>query len=320
MKVKTYGVRGSLPISRDDARKYGGNTTCVRVISDRIPAGHALVIDAGTGLPECSKDLLLNEKAMNIALLMTHYHHDHTQGLLMAMHTFHPDARYRIWGPKEHSAGPAEIFGQIMRPPHFPVPFEKVRDRFAFKAMDPIGTHVLVVHPEAGFHLLQLARYRSLCTAGKQLPLGHYRFSAAECLVIHMWKTGHPEYTVSYRVEERTTGKVFVFLTDHENTEGMPGDLRNHVTGADLLIQDSQYAESAYRQRFTGFGHGTPEYCALVAGEAGVKNLGLTHHDPNASDTEVELRLSEARRRAKELGKLNPDKIFACACYQEITL
>jgi ribonuclease BN (tRNA processing enzyme) len=134
-----------------------------------------------------------------------------------------------------------------------------------------------------------------------------------------MYKTTHPEQTVSFRIEERPTGKVFVFLTDHECTAALPANLLKHVQGADLLVQDGQYPMDAYETRFGGFGHATPEYCATVAHRAEVKRLGITHHDINATDADVGLRLAEAKRQARELG--NPrlaESIFACACYQKI--
>jgi ribonuclease BN (tRNA processing enzyme) len=112
------------------------------------------------------------------------------------------------------------------------------------------------------------------------------------------------------------THRVFVFLTDHENTDGIPVDLLRHLQNADLLIEDAQYADSVYRTRTAGFGHATPEYCALLATKAGVKSLGLTHHDPMASDEEVEKRVAEARAKAKELGNHKlAERIFGCACY-----
>jgi hypothetical protein len=49
MQVVLYGTRGSTPICRSDAVKYGGNTTSLRVKSQCLPQGMALAIDAGSG-------------------------------------------------------------------------------------------------------------------------------------------------------------------------------------------------------------------------------------------------------------------------------
>lgn len=317
MKVVTYGVRGSIPISRPDANEFGGNTTCVRIISQCIPKGRALVIDAGSGFVPLSSDLL-SEGIFEIDLLFTHWHHDHTQGLLLAPHTHIAKAHFKVWGPEEHNQGPVQVFETVMSAPSFPVPFARVKDRFTCKSLEHIGTQVLVIHPYAGAHLLPINVLRSCERDGKQLPLGRTKYEVGECLVIYMYKTTHPEYTVSFRLEERPTGRVFVFLTDHENTDGFPAELLKHITNADLLIEDAQYSDTVYRTRTAGFGHATPEYCVTLALKAGVKSLGITHHDPMASDQDVKARLAEAKAKATELG--NPEfakHIFGCACYGE---
>src|SRR5882724_7686204 len=42
-----WGVRGTLPVSRRDSARYGGNTSCVSLA---FPDGRLLVFDAGTGI------------------------------------------------------------------------------------------------------------------------------------------------------------------------------------------------------------------------------------------------------------------------------
>lgn len=319
MKVTTYGTRGSTPIARPDATRYGGNTTCLRVKSDCLPPGVALVVDTGSGYLPLSHQLL-KEKIMSVAVVFTHYHHDHTQGMLLAPHTFIPAAKVAVWGPTEHGEGPQEILQAIMRAPHFPVDFAKVAHRFKCHNLEHIGTQVLVIHPVGGFTLMKVDRFERAVAEKKQLPLQGGKFPVEECLVVRMYKTTHPEYTVSYRFEERPTGRVFVFLTDHENTDGYPLELKNHIRGAHLLIQDGQYSQKKYQEQTAGYGHGTPEYCARTAGICDVERLGITHHDPMASDEEVDARVSEARVFAREygveLGKVG-EFIFGCADYQE---
>lgn len=315
MKVTLYGTRGSTPISHPDAVRYGGNTTCLRVESECLPPGWAFAIDTGSGFVPLSNKLL-GEKIMKVGVIYTHYHHDHTQGLFLAPHTFIPTANLTVWGPKEHGVGPTEVLSSLMRPPLFPVDFIKVRHRFKNIPLCHIGTQVLVIHPKAEFHLLDIHRYRQRVVDGKQLNLGGAYYPVEECLVVLMYKTEHPEYTVSYRFEEKPTGRVFVFLTDHENTASLPRDLLEHVSGAHLLIQDGQYAEEVYRTRTAGFGHGTPQYCVDVMKAAGAERLGITHHDPGAKDADVDERVKEAWKHAKETGVADVEsKIFGCADY-----
>lgn len=321
MEVKMFGTRGSIAVAGAEFQRYGGNTTCLRVLSGCIPTGQALVVDAGSGyLPLCKE--LLAEKIMQVDLLFTHYHSDHTVGLPLAPHTHIPTASMRAWGPLEHDRGPAEVFAEIMRPPHFPVSFATVRHRFNCRALREIGTQVLVIHPRGGFLLMPVHVFERAERDRKQLSFSGMRYSIGECLVVRMYKTRHPEYTVSYRFEERPSGRVFVFLTDHENTDAFPRDLLTHLQGAHLLIQDAQYSSARYKSGATaGFGHGTPDYCVDTAIAASIVRLGLTHHDPSANDDEVEQRLTEARAHAERRERSDiAHELFTCADYTTLTV
>ena len=311
MRVTFYGTRGSTPTARADQRRFGGNTTCLRVESDCIPDGWGIVVDSGSGFTQLSHDLISSHP--QLCVLYTHYHHDHTQGIFLAPHVFAPHASMRLYGPHEHDIGPKEVMERLFHQPLFPVEYAMVSRQIVCRNLKHIGTQVLVVHPEAGFHVLPIAKYHNAVEDGDQLSLGTRRESVRDCLVITMFKTVHPEYTVSYRFNEMPTGKQFVFLTDHENTAGIPKELGRHVADADLLVQDAQYSKEVYLARTAGFGHGTPEYCAILALSGRVKRLGLTHHDPTADDSTVETRVYEAERYRQENDNGILQEVFGCA-------
>jgi ribonuclease BN (tRNA processing enzyme) len=139
------------------------------------------------------------------------------------------------------------------------------------------------------------------------------KFALDECLVIRMHRSNHPERTISYRFEERPSNLTFAFATDHENQDGLPTRFITHLRDADLLVMDSQYTRETYEQRTAGWGHGTPDHCARVAKAAGVKALGLTHHDPASSDAQVEAIVETARKLLHEQGVSTP--VFGCRDY-----
>ncbi|MFH1099226.1 MAG: MBL fold metallo-hydrolase [Candidatus Uhrbacteria bacterium] len=324
MQVTTFGTRGSTPVAGEQYAEFGGNTTCLRVHSACLPEGVALIVDAGSGYRSCT-GALLKEGIRRIGLLHTHYHWDHVQGLPFGAHTYVPGCTTMIWGPKEHGVGPLEVYQTQMDEPYFPVNFERVRHQFGFHSLEHIGTQVLVFHPIGGAKLERIHAFRERDVEGGQLVFPKNAFGrpgsypVAECLVVWMYKTAHPEYTVSFRFEERSTGKVFVFLTDHEVTPGDAVDLRTHLRGADLLIQDAQYGHDEYLRSRVGWGHGTPVYAAETAARAGVRRLGITHHDPTASDADVRKRLEETRMQLVTLGKPDlAETAFACKDYATI--
>lgn len=304
MKVTTFGTRGSVPVAGPQCRQYGGNTTCLQVESDCLPAGMVLVVDGGSGFIPLTNKVLpglmsMEDDKKEVVMLLTHYHHDHTQGLFLSSLSFVKSIRKTLIGGSENGFGPKKMMEEMMKPPLFPVSFRSVASSFNFKETEAPETVVLAVHPQGGLKQFNLDEYERLVDQAKHLPFNKGKgFPVKECLVITMLRSNHPERTISYRFEERTTGKVFVILTDHENTAENPASLKRHLKGADLVIMDCQYTEEKYRTFTAGFGHATPSYCVRTALEANIKKLGLTHHDPMSSDEQVDAILEEARQHA----------------------
>ncbi|MFA6146179.1 MAG: MBL fold metallo-hydrolase [Patescibacteria group bacterium] len=320
MKVTTWGTRGSTAVAGPLFVKYGGNTTSLEIRSSCLPPKTALIIDAGTGIVPLTENLI-KEKIEKIILLFTHFHHDHTQGLLMAPTTFIKDIQIHAYGPVDNGYDARGIMEIIMKPPFFPVDFKEVGSHFHFIShrLEHPSAMVMIIHPKSGLKVMNLDQFERLTNSNRQIPFDGKSYGVEECLVIKMYRSNHPERTISYRFEERPTNKVFCFLTDHENTDALPQALKRHLHNADLLIQDSQYSRKMYDMT-AGWGHGTPDYCAKIAVEVGAKKLGLTHHDPNSSDEDIDKIVMEAEK-AKE--KAQPKhiayfmQIFACRDYQE---
>ena len=94
MRVRFWGVRGSIPTPGSTTAAVGGNTPCVQVTGDD---GSELVLDAGSGIRALGADLLGRCKRLDI--LLTHLHLDHIQGLLFFAPLFDPEAEITVWGP-----------------------------------------------------------------------------------------------------------------------------------------------------------------------------------------------------------------------------
>lgn len=310
LKVTTYGTRGSIPISNPESVTYGGNTTCLRVESGCIPEGKALVIDAGSGYVPLSYKLL-GEKISDIHILFSHYHHDHTQGLLLAPPTFIKNIKTHLYGPIDAGGvGPKEMFRCIMQPPFFPVHHKLHESHFVFHPLEFPQTQLMLIHPSGGIRFMDVNEYEKLVDKDSHIPSGKGKYPRSEFLVVRMYMSNHPENTICYRFDEGPTGKSFVFLTDHENHDSNPNDLKKHLKDVDLLIMDCQYPRLKYDMMTAGYGHATPDYCVRTAQESGAKMLGLTHHDPSSNDKQVEAILEEAISCIP--GEV---KVFACNDY-----
>src|SRR3974390_2177977 len=79
VRVKFWGVRGSVPSPGPETVRYGGNTSCVEV---RV-GNEIIILDAGTGLRILGRKLVADfgREPLNLVLLLTHTHWDHIQGL-----------------------------------------------------------------------------------------------------------------------------------------------------------------------------------------------------------------------------------------------
>ena len=318
MKVSFYGTRGSCPVSHSSKGRYGGNTSCVRVESDCLPNGHWLVIDAGTGIVPLSAEFVGNG-GKEVTILQTHYHHDHTQGFALSVFPYLKEVLVQIYGPKDQSVGPREVYQTLMQPPYFPVELQEIGSHIQCLDIPHPNSTLLVIHPEGGQRMLTTETFERLTSNDTQIPFAQgKKFTLSECLVISMHRSNHPERTISYRFEERPTGLVFVFVTDHENQDGIPTRFTTHLREADLLVMDSQYTREKYDQITAGWGHGTPDHAARVAKAVAAKALGLTHHDPASSDTLVDEIIETARRILLDQQVQIP--VFGCRDYLTVNI
>ena len=58
IRMKFWGVRGTLPVPGHRSLEYGGNTSCVTL---DFPQNELFVFDAGSGIKELSNDLFQNK-------------------------------------------------------------------------------------------------------------------------------------------------------------------------------------------------------------------------------------------------------------------
>lgn len=317
MRVKIYGSRGSLPIFNNASLKYGGNTTCLRIFNNHIPENTALVLDAGSGFLAMGHDVLTKEDNIEeILTFFTHWHHDHILGLFHSPVLFIKKYKMRMFGPKEYNNGPREMMENMMTPPYFPIDIRAVRGHFRYHDIVFPGKEVILLHKK-GVKMMDVEKFEDLeLEKDATIKIKKIHYPISEFLVVKTCKTVHPNLTLSYRFEDKSTGKVFVFLTDHENQDGIPAPLVEHLEGAHLLIADCQYTRKKYDTFTAGYGHATADYVVKLAKHAGIKKVGLTHHDPNSTDADIDEIVAEARKFAND----EEMKIFACADFMDVNI
>jgi phosphoribosyl 1,2-cyclic phosphodiesterase len=154
MRVRFWGVRGSVPWATADSIGHGCNTPCVEIRDDR--SGAMLVLDAGSGSVGLGN--ALGQTPCRVPILLSHFHWDHTQGLPFFKPFFIAGCTPSIWAPMLNGVS-LEWVERLFESPYFPVPFDQLPNRPTVTlvrpgAIDIGGFHVGVQplrHPGGAF-------------------------------------------------------------------------------------------------------------------------------------------------------------------------
>jgi phosphoribosyl 1,2-cyclic phosphodiesterase len=265
--VTFYGVRGSCPSPCEANRRYGGNTACVVLGVD----GEApIILDLGTGLRSFGETQPL-DGTFRASAFVTHLHWDHVQGLPFFPPIDRIGAELDVYGPAQAGSSLGGAFGDLIRPPYFPVRLGELRGQ------------VRVQHHNHDDVAIGPAK-----VTVRTIP--------------------HVGPTLGYRVA--WAGTTVAYISDHQAPlalDSVADSALELARGADVLIHDAQYTADEFRQK-SHWGHCTVEYALHVAREAGVGTLVLFHHDPAHDDDVLDGLLAGVRRAA---GRAGPEILAA---------
>ncbi len=278
IKVKFWGVRGSVPCPGPATVRYGGNTSCIEI---RFPEldNRLLIIDAGSGLRELGNYMMAHDfkrGALNTSIFLTHTHWDHIMGFPFFVPIYVPGNRLTVYGPVSYEQDTLRgIVGGQLTYRYFPV------------------------------------REAELAAEIDYVELKEGRMDLGDGITMVTRYLNHPVLCLGYRIEFR--GKVLctaydtepyrnLFITDpadpsYDQEMAREGEevaaeqnqlLTEFFRGADLLIHDTQYTEAEFMPAKLGWGHSTFEHALAVAAQAKVKRLALFHHDPERSDEQLD--------------------------------
>ncbi|MBV8168954.1 MAG: GAF domain-containing protein [Alphaproteobacteria bacterium] len=271
MRVRFFGTRGSIATPGPSTVRYGGNTSCVEVVSD---GGTRIVLDMGTGAAILGRALVGAGEAGRGHILISHTHWDHIQGLPFFVPLFQPGNRWDIYAPRGLAQSLRETLAGQMQYEYFPVQLEA------------LGATIR-------YHELVEGRFQ----VGDVTVTTHYLNHPALALGYRLEADG---VSVVYACDHEPYARDLATAPDALARGAVEGEDRHHVAflaGADLVIHDAQYLAIEYPNRI-GWGHSTVEYAVAAARAAGVKRLALTHHDPTREDDAldaVRARLEAAR-------------------------
>ncbi len=255
MKVRFWGVRGSIPTPSQETVRYGGNTSCVSV-----DFGENLVIfDAGTGIRLLGNAILQGKTKPKMDMFLSHVHWDHIQGFPFFGPGYAAGFRIDVHGRGKADNTLGQILAGQMEGPNFPVSLNQLGAEFTYSDLLP-GQSVDILGPDGS----PVARMD--CVNGN-----------------------HPNGVLVYRLNGLKSGRSVVYATDTEHRpKGMDQGIAGLAKGADLLIYDGMYTPEEYDSKYRGWGHSTWEKGFEIACHAEVKRYVVFHHDPNHDDAFLE--------------------------------
>jgi ribonuclease BN (tRNA processing enzyme) len=259
VKLHLLGVRGSTAAPGPSFVRYGGHTSCIAVTHEGADVP-TLVLDAGTGLRTLTGHL--DGRAYDGAVLLSHLHWDHVQGLPFFAAGDRDDARVDLYLPAQAGASGRDLLAQTLSPPAFPITPEGLRGTWGFHAWD-----------------------------GAICDIETFTVRAVD--VAH--KGGR---TFAHRIER--DGASLAYLPDHAPATGMSPALVDLLDRVDVLVHDAQFLDGE-RPVGMDYGHATVQEAVGLAVECGAGALVLFHHAPGRTDDALDEIAAWASAAAPEL-------------------
>jgi phosphoribosyl 1,2-cyclic phosphodiesterase len=306
MRIKFWGVRGSIPCPGPRTQKYGGNGACLEL---RVGQENRIVIiDAGTGIRELGNNLMqkdLPKGPIQADLFLSHTHWDHIMGFPYFTPIYVPGTKLRVYGPITFEDDTLEdVVGGQMKYRYFPVNVGELASDIEYLRLreDPridLGGGLVLLtkllnHPIIALGYRFEYQGKSFCTCYDTEPFRNLFITDPE----------HPDYDEGMALEGEEVAR--------EQNQA----IEDFFAGADLLVHDSQYTAEEYENGKVGWGHTSFEHAIEAANRAGVKRLALFHHDPDRTDDQID-RLAEIYC---EPGRYGKTEIFFAREGQEIEL
>ncbi|MBU0680857.1 MAG: MBL fold metallo-hydrolase [Proteobacteria bacterium] len=277
MKIKFWGVRGSIPCPGPQTMKYGGNTACIEL---RFPElNRLLIIDAGSGLRELGNHMMnqdLPNGPIDTEIFLSHTHWDHIMGFPFFAPLYIPGTKIKVCGPVSYEQDTLEkIVGGQLTYRYFPVREVELGAKITY------------------------------------FPLKEGSIDLGDGIKLTTKYLNHPILCLGYRFEYKN--KIFctaydtepftnVFVTDpqdpsYDEMMAAEGELvaaeqnraiEQFIADADLLVQDSQYTQKEFDDGKQGWGHSSIEFAIAQAKRAQVKTMALFHHEPMRTDDQYD--------------------------------
>ena len=255
MHIRCWGSRGQIPVSGPEYNKYGGDTTCLEIITN---SGELIIVDSGSGIRHLGSRLL-EEKKRKINIIFTHLHLDHILGFPFFAPVYNRLFSITIYGCPFNIASFQEALHGMMQAPYFPVDLNNLPCRIKYKDILTQSFKIGSVHikPIVLNH-----------------PNGGLGFRFEENGAVFVFLTDNE---LGYDFPGAQPFEIY----------------REFCKGADLLIHDAEFDKDEYT-KFKAWGHSLYTDAVDLAIKAGVKKLGLFHINNKRTDRQVDSMVRES--------------------------
>lgn len=298
MKVRFWGVRGSIPVPGPKTVKYGGNTSCIEIRGDK---NEIIILDAGTGLRELGNFLIANDLKngpLKLNILLSHTHWDHIQGFPLFGPAYIPTTEITFRGPVNFSGPLSEIVAGQMNYSYFPIKLDELKAKINFIELQEDTFNI------GPFNVTTKYLNHPLLTLG-------YRIKYNNKVVVSLYDTEPYRNLFLSDLDKDELNEIDKeAMKEADNyVKEMNEKVIRFAKNSDLCIYDAQYKAEEYEAK-KGWGHSTVDQAIENSLSARVKRLALFHHDPLREDKEVDKIQKYARTFVK--GKKSNMVVF-CA-------
>lgn len=282
MKLRFWGVRGSIPSPGRETVRYGGNTPCVEA---RLSDDHIVIFDAGTGLRGFGDALMATGASVNAILAISHPHWDHIQGFPFFKPAFVAGNELTIIGAQTRNITLRQVIASQMDKVYFPIQLNELKAKIRFQ---PVREESVPVF--GGTLTSQFLNHPAFA-------LG-FRLTYGGRSIVYMTDNEPFDREVARTAKNVDRNIVDLFMAQ----KGDPNQrVFDFARGADILIHDATYTPEEYLQH-VGWGHSDYLFALKVASEAGVGKLVLFHHEQTRTDDRIDEIVQKCRKEISQRG------------------
>lgn len=319
MKLRVYGSRGIIPTPGSKTVKYGGNTPCFGLRMDGV--NDFFIFDAGTGIRRLGEEFSSRKGRYTIRLFLSHFHHDHLDGLSLFIPLFLKGNQIHFYGPKDENTPLERVVRNRLFPPFLQAGLGETKADLHFHEIPYQSQESLQIgdvqilarplnHPAPNLGYRIEYGERSMAYMTDHEPAHKKTEEEKPQERRHRWHRDEKEGdTPSANQKERGGEGQRVVCTNEQ--------YRQFVKGCNLLIGDGQYLPNELKL-YHGWGHGSMNFIVNQAVAADVEKLIFTHHDPNRSDGQIDDIVAHYRKLLKR--KRSPLELVAAREVEEHTI